>query len=126
MTSEATAKLISESGLAATELAPFAASAAVGDAATLRGRVESLARVPALEEFARAVIVAMDGSATPSGAEHFGRSLENLQAAATALLRHLHRCDALQGIGSRHAVWVTLPTQEVPLSQFADRVSRVC
>lgn len=125
MTSEATAKLISESGLAATELAPFAASAAIGDAATLRARIEGLERVPALAEFARAAIEAMDGSATPSGAEHVGRSLENLQAAATALLRHLHRCDALQGIGSRHAVWVRLATQ-VPLSQFADRVSRVC
>lgn len=124
MTSEATAKLISASGLAATELTPFAASAAIGDAASLLKRIRSLEGVPALAEFARSAGGAVAGSPSPSKAEYAARSIENLQVAATVLLRHLHCADSLQSIGSEHAVWVRLPTR-LPLAGFADLVTRI-
>ena len=65
MTSEATAKLISASGIAATALAPFASTAPEGDAMALRAAIASLERVPALAELARETLLAL--SERPSG-----------------------------------------------------------
>lgn len=124
MTSEATAKLISASGIAATELAPFAAIAFEGDARALRDKITSLERVPALAELARDAIRALDSGVSGAHARTFERSLADLRAGATVLLRHLHTSDALQHIGSNHAVWVKFKTR-LPLGEFADSVMRV-